>query len=92
MSDGRALHLGRRRRFAVTIPGRRRFGQRELHTEARRSEASYPGYTIKLLELQPYPEADRPIRPEDYVAMLTVAAKITPGPRHVGQLVTQHDV
>ena len=47
---------------------------RELHTYLE-SEASYPGYSIKLLALAPYPRSDRTIRPSEYVATLTVAGK-----------------
>jgi len=46
--------------------------QRELHTDPRASEASYLGYSIKLVALAPYPQSSRPIRPQDYVATLTV--------------------
>lgn len=48
---------------------------RELHTDPRRSEASYLTYSIKLVTLEPYPRTDRQIRPEDYVAVLTVSAQ-----------------
>ena len=48
---------------------------RELHTDARASEASYLAYSIKLLTLAPYPQTDREIRPEDYVATIEVTAR-----------------
>jgi hypothetical protein len=48
---------------------------RELHTDARASEASYLAYSIKLLTLAPYPQTDRAIRPEDYVATIEVTAR-----------------
>jgi hypothetical protein len=49
--------------------------ERELHTNpgsAGTADASYQSYAIALVALTPYPRSDRPIRPEDYVAMLTV--------------------
>ena len=48
---------------------------RELHTDARGSETSYLAYSIKLLTLAPYPQTDREIRPEDYVATIEVTAR-----------------
>jgi hypothetical protein len=61
---------------AVTISqGAAGSGRRELHTDARGSEASYLAYTIKLLQLQPFPEAGRPTRPEDYSATFAVTRK-----------------
>ena len=48
---------------------------RELHTDARASEASYLAYSIKLLTLAPYPQTDREIRPEDYVATIEVTTR-----------------
>ena len=47
---------------------------RDLHTQANGSEATYSGYTIKLISLAPYPRAGRQIQPGDYVATLSVAA------------------
>jgi len=49
--------------------------ERELHTDPSGSEASYLAYVIKLVALAPYPRSDRQIRPDDYVAILTVEAK-----------------
>jgi hypothetical protein len=46
--------------------------QRELHTDPRASETSYLAYSIKLVALAPHPQSSRPIRPQDYVATLTV--------------------
>jgi len=46
--------------------------RRELHTDPSGSETSYSMYSIKLLALAPYPRSDRQIRPEDYVATLSV--------------------
>jgi hypothetical protein len=61
---------------AVTISqGAAGSGGRELHTDARGSEASYLAYTITLLALQPFPQSGRQIRPDDYVATLAVARK-----------------
>ena len=48
---------------------------RELHTDARGSEASYLAYSIKLLALAPYPRTDREIRPGDYLATIQVTAR-----------------
>jgi hypothetical protein len=48
---------------------------RELRTDPAGSEASYRGYSIKLLALAPYPRSDRQILPEDYVATLAVASR-----------------
>ena len=62
--------------IAVTISqGAAGSGRRELHTEPKRSEASYLTYAIKLLELQPYPQTGRQRSPEEYVATLTVARR-----------------
>jgi hypothetical protein len=49
--------------------------ERALHTQAGGSEAQYLDYLIKLVALAPYPRSDRQIRPADYVATLTVAAR-----------------
>jgi len=49
--------------------------ERELHTNPGRTgtaETSYLAYAITLVALSPVPRSDRPIRPEDYVATLTV--------------------
>jgi hypothetical protein len=46
--------------------------QRELRTTPALSEASYLSYVIKLVALLPYPRSTQQIRPEDYVATLTV--------------------
>jgi len=49
--------------------------RRELHTDASGSEASFLTYSIKLLGLSPYPRRDLQIRPEDYVATISVAPR-----------------
>jgi hypothetical protein len=49
--------------------------ERALHTDPTGSEAQYLSYVIKLVALAPYPRSDRQIRPDDYVATLTVAAR-----------------
>jgi hypothetical protein len=49
--------------------------ERALHTQPGGSEAQYLAYVIKLVALAPYPRSDRQIRPDDYVATLTVAAR-----------------
>ena len=49
--------------------------ERELHTNPSGSEALYLAYVIKLVALAPYPRSDRQIRPDDYVATLTVEAR-----------------
>ena len=46
--------------------------ERELRTTPAFSEASYLSYVIKLVALAPYPRSTQQIRPEDYVATLTV--------------------
>ncbi len=46
--------------------------ERELRTTPALSEASYLSYVIKLVALAPYPRSTQQIRPEDYVATLTV--------------------
>jgi hypothetical protein len=46
--------------------------EQELRTTPGSSEASYLSYVIKLVALAPYPRSTQPIRPEDYVATLTV--------------------
>lgn len=46
--------------------------ERELQTTPALSEASYLSYVIKLVALAPYPRSTQQIRPEDYVATLTV--------------------
>jgi hypothetical protein len=46
--------------------------ERELRTTPALSEASYLAYVIKLVALAPYPRSTQQIRPEDYVATLTV--------------------
>jgi len=45
---------------------------RELHTVPAQSQFSYSKYVVKLTELQPYPRASQPTRPEDYVATFVV--------------------
>jgi hypothetical protein len=49
--------------------------ERELHTQPSGSEASYLAYVIKLVSLSPYPRSDRQIRPDDYVAILTIETR-----------------
>jgi len=46
--------------------------EREVRTTPAFSEASYLSYVIKLVALMPYPRSTQQIRPEDYVATLTV--------------------
>jgi hypothetical protein len=46
--------------------------EHELRTTPALSEASYLSYVIKLVALAPYPRSTQQIRPEDYVATLTV--------------------
>jgi hypothetical protein len=46
--------------------------ERELRTTPAFSDASYLSYVIKLVALAPYPRSTQQIRPEDYVATLTV--------------------
>jgi hypothetical protein len=49
--------------------------ERTLHTQPGDSEASYLSYVIKLVALAPYPRSDRQIRPDDYVATLSVETR-----------------
>jgi hypothetical protein len=46
--------------------------EQELHTTPALSEASYLSYAIRLVALVPYPRSTQQVRPEDYVATLTV--------------------
>jgi len=46
--------------------------EQELRTTPALSEATYLSYVIKLVALAPYPRSTQQIRPEDYVATLTV--------------------
>jgi phage shock protein E len=46
--------------------------EQELRTTPAFSEASYLSYVVKLVALAPYPRSTQPIRPEEYVATLTV--------------------
>ena len=46
--------------------------EREVRTTPALSEATYLSYVIKLVALAPYPRSTQQIRPEDYVATLTV--------------------
>ena len=46
--------------------------ERELRTTPAFSEVSYLSFVIKLVALAPYPRSTQQIRPEDYVATLTV--------------------
>jgi len=45
---------------------------RELQTVPAQSQFSYSKYVVKLTELQPYPRASQPTKPEDYVATFVV--------------------
>jgi hypothetical protein len=60
---------------SLSIAGAGGSVRRELHTNAAESEASYLGYSIKLLALAPYPRSDRQIRAEDYIATLAVVPR-----------------
>ena len=46
--------------------------ERELRTSPGRSEVSYLSYVVKLVALVPYPKSTQQIRPEDYVATLSI--------------------
>ena len=48
---------------------------RELETMPPRTQATYSRFTITLVDLQPYPRSDRPIRPEAYVATFSVQVR-----------------
>lgn len=45
---------------------------KELQTVAAQSQFSYSKYVVTLTELQPYPRASLPAKPEDYVATFVV--------------------
>jgi hypothetical protein len=45
---------------------------REVRTTPSLSEVSYLSYIVKLVALAPFPRSTQQIRPEDYVATLTV--------------------
>jgi len=44
----------------------------ELHTDPSKSQISTSKYLLKLTELQPYPRASSPSKPEDYVGTFVV--------------------
>ena len=44
----------------------------ELHTDPSKSQISTSQYVLKLTELQPYPRASAPAKPEDYVGTFVV--------------------
>jgi hypothetical protein len=46
--------------------------ERELRTSPGLSEVSYLSYVVKLVTLAPYPKSTQQIRPEDYVATLSI--------------------
>jgi hypothetical protein len=46
--------------------------EQELRTTPAFSEATYLAYVIRLVALAPYPRSTQQIRPEEYVATLTV--------------------
>jgi hypothetical protein len=46
--------------------------ERELRTSPGLSEVSYLSYVVKLVALAPYPKSTQQIRPEDYVATLSI--------------------
>jgi hypothetical protein len=46
--------------------------EQELRTTPAFSEVSYLSYVIRLVALAPYPRSTQQIRPEEYVATLTV--------------------
>jgi hypothetical protein len=58
--------------IAVTLMRGSSREARELHTMPAQSQFSYSQYTVRLTELQPYPQASRPTKPEDYVATFIV--------------------
>ena len=58
--------------IAVTLMRRSGNEARELHTVPAQSQFSYSKYVIRLTELQPYPRASLPSKPEDYVATFIV--------------------
>lgn len=55
----------------VTV-GRMAWTPRELHTHLEPKRTTFREFAIELVSLTPYPQSDRTIRPEDYVARLRV--------------------
>ena len=55
----------------VTV-GRMAWTPRELHTHLEPKRTTFREFAIELVSLTPYPQSDRSIRPEDYVARLRV--------------------
>lgn len=55
--------------------GRRRASALTLNTGAEPKEASYRGYEVRLVKLEPYPKEKRPVRRRDYVATLVVSKR-----------------
>ena len=58
--------------IAVTLMRKSGNEARELHTMPAQSQFSYSKYTVRLTELQPYPRASLPSRPEDYLGTFVV--------------------
>ena len=48
--------------------------ERELHTVGDLSQAKFSSYTIRLVELTPYPRSTRAIDPRDYTATLQITS------------------
>ena len=55
--------------------GRRRSSTLTLNTGTDPKEASYRGYEVRLVKLDPYPKEKRRIRRRDYVATLVVTKR-----------------
>lgn len=58
--------------IAVTLMRKSGNEAHEMHTVPAQSQFSYSKYTVRLTELQPYPQASAPKKPEDYVGTFVV--------------------
>ena len=58
--------------IAVTLIRKSGNEARDLHTMPAQSQFSYSKYSVRLTELQPYPRASAPSKPEDYVGTFVV--------------------
>ena len=58
--------------IAVTLMRGTGNEEKELQTVPAQSQFSYSKYVVKLTELQPYPRASQPTKPEDYIATFVV--------------------
>ena len=59
---------------SVTLADSASSVERELHTAGDLSQAKFSSYTIRLVELTPYPRSTRAIDPRDYTATLQITS------------------